>query len=84
MFFSGEVQGVGFRWTTVRVLEGLDVAGYVRNLEDGRVQLVLEGDPETTETAVRRVREAMAGLIGDLREEISRPTGEFGGFNIRR
>ena len=42
--FSGHVQGVGFRYTVADVAEDFDVRGYVRNLPDGRVELVAEGD----------------------------------------
>ncbi len=43
IYFSGHVQGVGFRNTAERLARGYDVAGYVRNLSDGRVELVVEG-----------------------------------------
>jgi acylphosphatase len=42
-FFSGRVQGVGFRYQTLQVAKGFEVAGYVKNLPDGRVQLEVEG-----------------------------------------
>ena len=44
--FSGRVQGVGFRFTCQVARPGFDVAGYVRNLPDGRVELVAEGDTQ--------------------------------------
>ena len=43
MYFSGHVQGVGFRYTTRSVASRFAVTGYVRNLPDGRVELVAEG-----------------------------------------
>ena len=42
--FSGHVQGVGFRYTVQDLAADFDVRGYVRNLPDGRVELVVEGD----------------------------------------
>ena len=45
-FYEGRVQGVGFRYTARRIAAGFDVAGYVRNLADGRVELVASGDDE--------------------------------------
>ena len=82
--YSGRVQGVGFRWTTVRALAGLPVTGYVRNLDDGRVEMVLEGRPEHNLEALSRVREALGRRIRDEKRSSSPPTGEFDGFGIRR
>jgi acylphosphatase len=45
VYFEGEVQGVGFRYTAQRVAAKFAVTGYVRNLPDGRVLLVAEGHP---------------------------------------
>lgn len=44
VFFSGRVQGVGFRMTTRRLASGFDVGGWVQNLPDGRVELVVQGE----------------------------------------
>lgn len=43
VYFSGLAQGVGFRYTALRLAADLDVTGFVRNLTDGRVQRVAEG-----------------------------------------
>jgi len=82
--YEGHVQGVGFRWTTVAALRGLDVAGYVRNLPDGAVELVLEGADGAVAEATRRVREALSRHIAHESERLSPATGEFAGFGIRR
>lgn len=41
--YSGRVQGVGFRWQVSQVAENFAVSGFVRNLEDGTVELLVEG-----------------------------------------
>ena len=43
-FFSGHVQGVGFRYQVVSIAKGFDLTGYVKNLNDGSVELLAEGD----------------------------------------
>ncbi len=44
VFYEGNVQGVGFRWTVLHAAKGFDVTGWVRNLPDGRVELQVTGD----------------------------------------
>jgi acylphosphatase len=82
--YTGRVQGVGFRWTTARVLGDLDLSGYVRNLPDGRVELVLEGEPQAIEEGARRLRDTMKSYIRSESQETSPATGEFRGFGVRR
>ena len=84
VLYSGTVQGVGFRWRTEYTLRGLPITGYVKNLPDGRVELVLEGSPADNLEALRRVREALGRFIANEAGEIASPTGEFRDFGIRR
>jgi len=55
VFYEGHVQGVGFRFTVRHIAKGFDVTGWVRNLPDGRVEAVFEGDAEGVERLVRWV-----------------------------
>ena len=82
ILYSGRVQGVGFRWSVQRELGGLGLTGYVRNLADGRVEVVLEGPPEATAAGVARIAARMGRHIGDHREEVGPATGEFPDFRI--
>lgn len=81
--FSGHVQGVGFRYTARSIASGFDVRGYVRNLPDGRVELVAEGDPAELNRFVSAIEQRMSGHIDRVERTSTPPTGEFPGFVIR-
>ena len=83
VYFSGQVQGVGFRYTVMRLAANLDVTGFVRNTPDGRVQLIAEGASNEINRLLDGIRDAMGGYIRD--EEIIKAsaTGEFRGFGVR-
>jgi acylphosphatase len=72
--YSGRVQGVGFRFTTHRLSRGFDVAGFVRNLPDGRVELVAEGGPAEVDAFLQAVWDAMAHYIRDVTVEPCTPS----------
>jgi acylphosphatase len=79
--YSGRVQGVGFRAASERLARGRGVGGYVRNLPDGRVELVAEGAPAEVDALLSDVRHALKGYIRD--EQVGDeppddpPTSEF-------
>ena len=83
VFVSGRVQGVNFRWYTQRKAQELGLTGWVRNLWDGRVEAVFEGE----EQAVRRaVNWCQAGppsaQVDQVEVSYEEPTGEFSHFRI--
>lgn len=85
VFYSGRVQGVGFRYTTRTVATGFELTGVVENLPDGRVKLVAEGQREELEVFRQAIRDAgMEGLIRDEVVSWHPATGEFRGFVIGR
>ena len=83
-FFSGTVQGVGFRFTAVGLARGTPVTGFVRNLDDGRVELVAEGERPDIEAFVASVKADLRGYIRSTEERWTTATGEFRGFDVRR
>jgi acylphosphatase len=83
IFFSGRVQGVGFRYTTRSVASGFEIAGFVRNLPDGRVQLVLEGTDEEMNNFLIELRKELGGYIFHQTETMRPATHRFSGFEIR-
>ena len=89
MLFSGRVQGVGFRYTTYRIAAAYRVSGYVRNLADGRVEAVVEGQEGEVESFIRAVRDEMSDFIREVSvvpgggDDPAVATGEFARFEIR-
>jgi len=68
VFYEGNVQGVGFRWSVRHAAKGFDVTGWVRNLPDGRVQVQVTGD----QNEVRAFLDAIA--LGELHSLIHKQT----------
>jgi acylphosphatase len=84
LYYSGQVQGVGFRYTCQSLARGFDVAGYVRNLPCGRVELVAEGDPQELDAFSTSIRREMGQFIRDVAtESVPHPTDSLSGFTIR-
>ena len=84
-FYAGKVQGVGFRYTVRMLATGFEVTGTVRNLEDGRVELIAEGEKTELEGLMNAVRESEVGRF--IRQETPHWTeakNEFRGFEITR
>ncbi len=81
--FAGRVQGVGFRYTTRNIALRYDVQGYVRNLPDGRVELVMEGCDSEMDQVVAEVRRRMNGYIRSVDSHEAPATGEFEHFSIK-
>lgn len=84
VFYSGRVQGVGFRYGVREVACGYEVTGFVRNLPDGRVELVVEGDEGETQAFLAAIRQShLGGYIRGEDVSWSAATGEFNRFEIR-
>ena len=83
VFYSGQVQGVGFRYRSASIAARYRVVGFVRNLEDGRVQLVAEGAASELDKFLADIAESMRSCIRDMRLNVGPATGEFDEFSIR-
>ncbi|HTI71823.1 MAG TPA: acylphosphatase [Candidatus Limnocylindria bacterium] len=83
--YSGQVQGVGFRYQTKRLAAGYEIVGHVRNVPDGTVELVAEGESGELEAFREAIRKCGLGpLIRDEKISWSTPRGDFRGFEIVR
>ena len=85
VYFSGHVQGVGFRYSVKQLSLEFDVTGWVKNLPDGRVELVAEGERNELETFQAAIPDAgLRRFIRDTQSHWSEGTGEYRGFEITR
>jgi acylphosphatase len=82
IFYSGHVQGVGFRYTTRQIAGNYAVTGFVRNLPDGRVELVAEGTEAELTAFLTAVDERLGSHIRSTAVERRDATGEFTTFQI--
>jgi acylphosphatase len=85
VLYSGRVQGVGFRYTVRQLAAGYEVTGTVRNLPDGRVELVAEGARDELEAFRQGIRDArLGGFIRQEDAQWAEARSEFRGFEIVR
>lgn len=84
MFIGGRVQGVCFRMDARHHASKLGVTGWVRNLEDGRVEALAEGDEAAVDAFVEWCRTGPTiAQVTQFEVEYSRATGEFDSFTVR-
>jgi len=84
VFISGQVQGVGYRFSTVSEAHRCSVNGWVRNMSDGRVEAVFEGDKSGVEEMINWCHQGpSAAVVKDVAVEYEKPEG-LRGFETRR
>lgn len=83
VLYSGNVQGVGFRFTTHRIAQDFEITGFVRNLPDRRVELVAEGSVLQLENFLAAITVQMADQIHDTKTDTQPATNEYDSFDIR-
>ncbi|HDN97703.1 MAG: acylphosphatase [Candidatus Omnitrophota bacterium] len=76
LFVSGIVQGVGFRWYTQRIARANNICGWVKNLPDGRVEIIAEGDEKDMDNFLKQLKE---GHLGRNIEKIDKYEEEYEG-----
>ena len=83
ILYSGHVQGVGFRYTVKSLVAGFDVTGAIRNLPDGRVELLAEGAKDELRAFQQAIRDSGLGrLITDEQTSWGEAQNQFRGFTI--
>ncbi len=84
-FVSGMVQGVGFRYFVVDAAHDVAAVGWVRNLRDGRVEVVAEGPRPTLETLLAMLRQGpRASRVDEVNVEWETARNEFVRFGLER
>ena len=83
VFITGRVQGVSFRWYTQSKAQELDLTGWVRNLWDGRVEVIFEGEEQAVRDVVSWCRTGPpTARVDTIEVTFEEPTGDFERFRI--
>ena len=82
VYYAGHVQGVGFRYSAAEVARRYAVTGWVRNLADGRVELLAEGDDGEVTGFLAAVGERFGGHIAREDRTPGTPDGTHTGFRV--
>ena len=82
IYFIGNVQGVGFRYTTQRLASNLNLVGWVKNLADGSVEAVVEGDQKKIHDLIEELKKHFSDSIKDCRVNFNEAYGQFKRFEI--
>ena len=85
VFYEGNVQGVGFRWSVRHIAKGFDVMGWVRNVPDGRVELQISGEETEVVAFLEAIRKSeLASHIRRQEEARLQSPPDAHGFEIRQ
>ena len=82
VIFRGHVQGVGFRYTAREIAQQYDVAGFVRNLPDGTVEMLLQGPAQDIDRCIQEVQGFFEGYVRDTQIEETPYNPRYTDFRI--
>ncbi len=83
LYFSGRVQGVGFRFTALELARHNCLKGWVKNLSDGRVEVLAEGEEEDLNSFLKSLKEEFKLHLADIEPAEFTSIGEFNNFQIK-
>lgn len=81
-YFTGRVQGVGFRYSTSQLAKGYELTGFVSNLADGRVELLVEGAESECRAFFKALNDEMDAYIKKVESSTGEKERSFQGFSI--
>lgn len=84
VYYSGKVQGIGFRATAAEIAQGYPVTGWVKNLDDGRVQLLVEGPADAVDAFLKAVRDRWKDNIEKETSDKQEVSGKHENFRVVR
>lgn len=83
VLYSGRVQGVGFRFSALSWAQELDICGWVKNLPDGKVELLARGQEEKLDKFLKNIASDFSRYIHDTKVEFSQvDSSELKGFKV--
>ena len=82
IIFSGRVQGVGFRFTAHNIANRYQLSGFVRNVMDGTVEMLAQGQPEDIDACIKDLENSFAGYITQTRIEETTFESKYTNFRI--
>lgn len=83
IIYSGSVQGVGFRFTAQRIADSLGLTGWIRNLPDGSVEAVCEGEEKDIALFIAKIRNELGPYIRSANVKWEKASGEYQLFDIK-
>jgi acylphosphatase len=85
LLIAGMVQGVGFRYYTYQKAQQLRITGWVKNLPDGRVEVLAEGEQSVLEELISELKTGPSfSSVRDIEITWSEPTGQYSSFEVTR
>ncbi len=83
VFYSGHVQGIGFRYTVTEIARKMKICGWVKNLDDRRVEIVAQAQEELLEGFLEQIQQSFSRHIRNVDTEWLPAAGEFRDFSVR-
>jgi len=83
VYYTGRVQGVGFRYTTEDIARDIGVCGWIKNLRDDRVEVVAEAEEDVLKDFLGKINQYFTRYIQDIDVQWHSATGEFKDFGIK-
>ena len=81
-YLQGHVQGVGMRFFIQRLAQKLSLNGFVRNMPDGRVEVIAEGDKKNLELLLKKLKKSPRGKVESITCSWSSASANYSSFNI--